>query len=106
MRGKGMPHGMRTGASWQSGALTVLFNEQLHAASAETHTTVVHEECPCLLPLQHHRTHLKIRPEGLGCRLAKEDLALAPAFPLHTQGARRQINILHIQCYQLAHTNP
>src|SRR6266705_2315142 len=105
MRGKSMPHGMRTGASWQSGALTVLFHEQLHAAGAETATTVVHEECFCLLALQHCRTHLKIRPEGLGCCLAKEDLALAPAFPLHTQGARVQVHILHIQCYQLAHTN-
>src|SRR5262250_3730814 len=101
MRGKGMAHGVRTGASWQSCALAVLFHEQLHAAGAETTTTVVHEECPCLLPLQHCRTHLKIRPEGLGCRLAKENLTFAPAFPLHTQGARRHINILHIQCYQL-----
>src|SRR5256885_1660292 len=104
MRGKGMPHGMRTGASWQSGALTMFFHEQLHPSGAETTTTVVHKECPCFLPLQHCWTHLKIGLDGPGCRLAKEDLALAPAFPLHTQGTRVQINILHIQCYQLTHT--
>src|SRR5215831_19215469 len=106
MRGEGMPHGMRTGAGWQSSALTVLFDEQLHAARGETTATVIHEECSYLLPLQHRLPYLKIGLEGLGCRLAKEDLALASAFPLHPQGARLQITIPDIQCYQLPHPHP
>src|SRR5262249_2882302 len=106
MRSKGMPHSMRTGTGWQSCALTVLFNEQLHATRAETTTTVVHKECSCLLRLRCCHTHLKIGLEGLGRRLAKEDLALAPAFPLHPQGAGGQIHVLYIQCYQFTHTNP
>src|SRR5262245_14519204 len=99
MCGKGMPHRVRARAGWQSGALTVFFHEQLHTTSTETTTTVVHKERLCRWLLQGGRTHLKIGFEGPGRRGAKEDLTLASAFPLHTQGAGMQIHILHIQCY-------
>jgi hypothetical protein len=44
VRGKRMPHGVRTGTGWEAGPLAMFFDQQLYTTCTETTTTVIDKE--------------------------------------------------------------
>ena len=44
VRGKRMPHCVRTGTGWESGSPAMFFNQQLYTTRAETTSTVIDKE--------------------------------------------------------------
>jgi hypothetical protein len=83
MRGEGMPQGMGTGRRWQTCTTTMFFDQQVHAACAQSTAAMIEEHCLVHRVLVALRPDLEIVLKRFSGGIAEKDLPFAFALATH-----------------------